>query len=574
MQKKYTFDKLTIDPVTNPAVLDTLTWDSEQALNQISSAKLSCKKTGSIDGDGEVKLPKTAQSVFEGRSFATADLPDGQSVILAEGDNQHVFSDSKFGDVKLDGEKKLELYPLSDSNLSTYVSKINPRKGPKALGSVPRLGIGVRQSTMLWPGIFSAMTRGDFSANAIQNSVRELNRLSILKEGLPPRTNHLFSFGEVPEGHAGSTFEGLWTYGVYEALRSEFFPRYGADADHLQVKRGAEGIERTKKFIDSSRYYSFYTLDVSDIINYQALWMLDSADSRLLFEELIPEKNLQKDILFYHRQRKIIGKHVYQFDDAQICRYIGKYWAALDHVQELEAYVKDMKNGEPVDLELSIDENPPEVKTNDTITSNEELLFLMEEIKRRKMGITHIAPNFGVEKCTDYRSYDGLDMLSQRVKTQVNMANEYGFMLDCHSGDDLSKNTRKALGKASKGRLHFKISPSLQQLYSRVLSEVDPEKFEFWWNETLRYTKECAGNGSSFAVNALKRYDIYEDKKPSPDHFFFQEYNFAIMGMREPDGQFKYRDMFYDVSDYFKTEMTQRLDVFLCNIADDIFNSH
>ena len=168
-----------------------------------------------------------------------------------------------------------------------------------------------------------------------------------------------------------------------------------------------------------------------------------------------------KDIFFYHRQKKTIGKQVYEFDDMQICRLLAKYWEALNYIEELITYIKQVRKGSPADIEISIDENPPEVGTFDTITSNAELLFLMEEIKRRKLAITHLAPNFGVEKCTDYRCPDGLEMLERRVATQVNMAGKYGFMLDCHSGDDLSKTTRRIFGSASRGMINFKVSPSL-----------------------------------------------------------------------------------------------------------------
>lgn len=570
--KKYSFGNLKIDPTKNPAVINTLTWDLSEATTQIANSTFCCDGNG-INASGQIIVENNSKSIKEGRNFVTAKLSDGQRVILAEGRNSNLFGEKPFTETKFENGETLEVYPITDKNLFTYVSIIKPKKGPKAMGAVPRLGIGVRQSACLWPGIYSAMNRGDFSANSIQNSVRELNLLDTLKSGQTPRTNYLFSFGEVPEGHAGSTFEGLWTYGVYEALTSEFYPRYGADADHLQVKRGVEGIERTKKFIDAAKYYTFYTLDVSDILNYQALWTTSASASASYLETLIPDTATRRDVLYYHIQKKIIGKTVYKLDEAQIGRFVGKYWNALNHVEELERYIISMKNGVPFDLELSIDENPPEVKTFDSITSNAELLFLMDEIRRRNMHITHIAPNFGVEKCTDYRGYDGLESLAARVSAQVHMANEYGFMLDCHSGDDLSQNTRRIFGKAAKGRLHFKVSPSLQQLYSRVLSEVHPDKFNEWYNQTLDYTKECAEKGSSFAINSLKMHEVYETKTPDPNHFFFQEYNFALVGKRDENGQFINREKFYDVSEYFQSELNSRLDKFLCTIADDIFNN-
>ncbi len=71
------------------------------------------------------------------------------------------------------------------------------------------------------------MTKYDFAANGIQNSLRELNLLDDVLAGKPPHTNYLFSFGSIDEGHTGSTFEGLWVAGVLSALKSETLPEYG-----------------------------------------------------------------------------------------------------------------------------------------------------------------------------------------------------------------------------------------------------------------------------------------------------------------------------------------------------------
>ena len=108
----------------------------------------------------------------------------------------------------------VSVYPTSDENIHTYTTLIHPKKGTRALGPIPRLGIGVRHTTAVWPGIFKGLYRADVSANAIQNSVRELHLLKTLYDGTPSRKNHLFSFGAMDEGHTGSTFEGLWTEGV------------------------------------------------------------------------------------------------------------------------------------------------------------------------------------------------------------------------------------------------------------------------------------------------------------------------------------------------------------------------
>ena len=567
---KYQLGKIEIDPKTNPAILDNLTWDEKKAADEITGNDIKIDTGGRLNGSERFKVHHNSHASFCGEDYYIGELEDGQHVILRSGNGNNTELGTAIKEIRSNGN--IRIYPLSAENLHFFVTQINPRKGPKALGAIPRIGIGVRHSSCIWPGIWNAMNRGDFSANAIQNSVRELHLLDTLKSGSTPANNYLFSFGAVPEGHAGSTFEGLWSYGVLSALKSPHYPRYGADADHLQIKRGQEGLERTKAFIRASRYYSFYTIDVSDILDYWALKEFSAGISAAYIDELIAEKGLKKDILAYHRQKRVIGKTVYEFDEAETGRFIAKYWNALNAIEELNTYIKELKAGEPFDLELSIDENPPEIATFDAITSNRELLFLVEEIKRRNLPISHIAPNFGVEKCTDYRGPDGLEMLQRRVREQSWIASENGMMLDCHSGDDLSRQTRRIFGSAARGRIHFKISPSLQILYAQTLNDMDKSFFDFWWNDTLEFTKSCAESGSSFARKVLALHDREESKEPSPDHLFFKEFNFASLGKRDSNGQFINRDRFYSVSDEFLDDLTGRLETHLCLLAEDLFN--
>ena len=223
--------KLKLDPILNPAVLNTGTWDPETAQKLLASAQT------------KTLYPESAGS-FQGVEYSLAELSDGQTVILAQGEQKGNGAEHLEGALpgyrESDGTR-VRPYPATDDNLYRYISAINPHKGPRALGPVQRLGIGVRHSTTLWPGIWQALHKGGFAANAIQNSVRELHLLETLRAGAPPKINHLFSVGPVQEGHSGSSFEGLWTAGVLSDLKSPNYLRYGADADHLQVKRGMTG---------------------------------------------------------------------------------------------------------------------------------------------------------------------------------------------------------------------------------------------------------------------------------------------------------------------------------------------
>lgn len=571
----YTFGALHIDPASNPAVLNTGTWDAQlvtHALSRCPVDRFSAEAITSLQGkiSKELIVFIDSHGIKNGNDWYLCRLTDCQYFFISLGRIDDVTLGKPFFTKYLADNTYLCTFIASDTAIHKYATQICPEKGPKALGAIPRLGIGDRHSVTLWPGIYSAMAKKHFAANAIQNSVRELFRLETLVNGEPARENHLYSFGKIKEGHTGSTFEGLWTAGVISALSSPYKQlSYGADADHLQVKRGAEGTSRTKKYLDSSRYYTFYTIDVSDILEYHALTTFPVDEVKTKVEAAIPDASFRNELVAYHQKKS----ETYPLSDEQISRFLCKYWHALNAMEELDAYLRSIKEGERYDLELSIDETPADFDVFKAITSNEELQFLIHEITRRKIAITHIAPNFGVEKGVDYRAPGGLPVLEKRVALQVAMAKENGFMLDCHSGDDLSRETRKTFGRASKGHIHFKVSPYLQVLFAEALEEVNPKDFGIWWNDTLAYAEESAAQGSTIAIESLRLLTETDRRKPSARHLFFREYNFATVGKRDAQGNFVFRPMFYSQSAEFQARLDEKVEKFLTECAEDLWDS-
>ncbi len=337
------FGQLDIDPAVNPAVLDTVTWDPVQACRIVGSIPVRYWHRVYQAIADHRSLPSHDSCVVYSGSlagqratvYALARLSDGQHVFVALGVGERSFG-VPLQLIPLDEAMTFAIYAADAARVREYLWLLAPDKAPQALGFTPRLGIGTRMSTAVWPGIWQAMAEGQFAANAIQNSVRELNLLEDVLAGRPARTNYLYGFGTVPEGHTGSTFEGLWLAGVIEALKTETMPIYGADADHITVRREPDGLERAKRVIDAARDYTFFTLDVSDLVDYAAT----GAD-----------------------------------------RLADKYGRALEVVAELSAYLKGLKRDTPFDLELSIDECPPRIDAAACLTTEAELLFLIEQLR-------------------------------------------------------------------------------------------------------------------------------------------------------------------------------------------------
>jgi len=186
---------------------------------------------------------------------------------------------------------------------------------PRALGAVPRLGLGSRTTVLGWPTIFMFLSEKGIFANAIQNSVaRELMPLGVLESGLPRESAYLPGLGLVEVGHTGSTIEGLVHWGMMAARDCGYQgPGFGADADHLPVYHPAsDGWNKTRQLIECSRDYSYFTLDVGPVV----LWE---------------------------------GKPLERMGPVPDC-----VAAAVD-------VIRTVKAGAPFDLEVSLDESPKRV---------------------------------------------------------------------------------------------------------------------------------------------------------------------------------------------------------------------
>lgn len=546
------------DPSRNPAVLDTATWDRAaawRAVKRTGERWTAAREAGAV---GEGVTAYGGSAVRRGAAtFLLAGLPDGQQVFVELGRGGAVLGEP-LGEMTLKNGLRVAAYPTDAAVVDRYCRVLRPHNRPQALGATPRLGVGCRMTTSVWPGMFEAMRRGNFAANTIQNSVRELNFLDDLLAARPAPTNYACGFGTIETGYTGSTWEGLWVSGVLAALQSDAPVQYGADADHLQVKRGASGLARAKRLVKASRYYTFYTLDMADILDYSGR------------ERRLSDSREQRMAMACHREPLRIGKRRYVLDDQTIGRLLGKYWDALGALTELSEYISRLKDGEAFDLEFTIDEHPPEVAAFDCLTTAEELCFVLREIRRRGLPVTHVAPNLGQEKGHDYRCPDGLTGLEKRMREQMAIADTFGIMLDVHSADDLSTPVRRVIRRATGGRIHYKISPSLQLLFAETLADHDARLFREWWDDARAYARREAQAGSTFAAECL-RADGAGKASPSSKHQVFHHYSFAFVGRRDKAGRFMNRDRFYALSDAFQQDYTRRVAVRLCGLAGDLF---
>lgn len=320
----------------------------------------------------------------------------------------------------------------------------------KALGAVPRLGLGSRITTLSWPTVFRFLSQKRLYANAIQNSVaRELMPLEMLHDPTAKPTTLQPGLGQVPVGHTGSTIEGLLEWGMLSAADSGYDgPGFGSDADHLPVfAPGSSEWAKTASLIRCSRGYSHFTLDVGALTEW--------------------------------------GRGPV----ARLANVPAAIAAATEAILEVRS--------EPFDVEISLDESPAEISPADAATTPEEVDWLLDSLATIAIRAHYIAPHFGFTKGSDVADLSKLETIATALH---NLACEHGALLSIHSGDNLSSATRQTLGRACKGRLLFKVAPAIQDLFIETVLRHEPEIAERWRSWTIDYVR---GIGAQFASDEV-----------------------------------------------------------------------
>ncbi len=320
----------------------------------------------------------------------------------------------------------------------------------KALGAVPRLGLGSRTTTLSWPTVFRFLSEKRLCANAIQNSVaRELMPLEMLHDPTAKPTTLQPGLGQVPVGHTGSTIEGLLEWGMLSAANSGYDgPGFGADADHLPVfAPGSSEWAKTVSLIKCSRGYSHFTLDVGALTEW--------AEGPV----------------------------------ARLANVPAAIAAAMECIEEVRS--------EPFDLEISLDESPGDIAPEAAATTPDEASWLLTSLSAIGIKAHYIAPHFGFTKGSDVADLSKLNTVAGALHS---IACEHGALLSIHSGDNLSSTTRQTLGRACSGKLLFKVAPAIQDLFIETVLKHEPEIAKRWKAWTLNYVRHIGAQFPSDEV--------------------------------------------------------------------------
>jgi hypothetical protein len=206
---------------------------------------------------------------------------------------------------------------------------------------------------------------------------------------------------------------------TWAVLRVDYRDGFGSDADHL---KSVDEIDYT-----IAAGFIGFTLDPGGHVDNDA--HTDGYETLQTKFAALPWGQLDTTSEAL-RQRYMGSSPVGELTDEVVLRAAAKYGAAVADVVHMARHLAGRMDGQPFDLEVSVDET-------ETPTSPAEHYFIASELKRLGVTFHGLAPRFTgrFEKGVDY--IGDLAEFEQSFAVHARLARELGpYKLSIHSGSD------------------------------------------------------------------------------------------------------------------------------------------
>jgi hypothetical protein len=228
---------------------------------------------------------------------------------------------------------------------------------------------------------------------------------------------------------------------------------WGADADHLKA------LEDLPPFVEAG--YTFFTVDPGEYVDNSA-----DADSLEGLERKIVSLNWEElsASYLYQNDEQVWGR----FEVESLMRAAVKYGKAIQHAVTMFKRLSQMKD--QFDFEVSVDET-------DSATTPLEHFFIANELTRKKVKFTSLAPRFigRFEKGVDY--IGDLNTLDIELAKHAAVTSYFGtYKLSLHSGSD-KFSVYPLVAKHWGERIHVKTAGTSYLEALRVLATYEPDLF-------------------------------------------------------------------------------------------------
>jgi len=397
--------------------------------------------------------------------------------------------------------------------LRTFARQVDPAFLPQPQGARAAIAAGNRHPEISLPAVFEAYrtilknTGLNLASTAQLSATREMTT----EEELARRD------GENPTapGHTRVSIRHLYHAGLWAAIRAGWREGYTAEADHIIISGSnpeeiGGSIQAAKEAIRQAAGYTKFTTDTSRLFELRA----DTRHPQAWSDSLVSQRF---ESLFSEAERRWIlgefsrpfqaGERTYRLSPEQIRRLAVKFGPSLKLNEELYDWIREVKAsagaGRAFDFEPSLDEA-------ETLTTPEELFFYMHWLKARGRPAQLVPPNLGFKKRQAYpsaiesgpeagvglleyaakkmwpelaprveRDFGGrpLEELGARVAELAAVARHFNATLSIHSGSGKQPEVLRQIGRATAGRVNYKISGELQLQLLDVLREQPPGSY-------------------------------------------------------------------------------------------------
>jgi len=395
----------------------------------------------------------------------------------------------------------------------TFVEQLDDAFLPRPQGARAAIAAGNRHPEISLPAVFEAyrVILKNYGLNMASTVQLSATREMTTDEALERRD------GENPTapGHTRVSIRHLWHAGLWAAIRAGWREGYTAEADHIIIAGSTpdeirRSVEAAKEAIRQAAGYTKFTTDTSRVFELRAdprhpeAW--DDATVRERFENLFAPDE-QRWILSEFSRPFQAGERTYRMSAEQIRRLAVKFGASLKLNEELYDWIRQAKASagasRAFDFEPSLDEA-------ETLSTPEELLFYMHWLRARGRPAQLVPPNLGFKKRQAYPcamesspatgiglieyaankmwpelvprvagQFGGrpLEELGARVAELAAVARHFNATLSIHSGSGKQAEVLRQIGRATGGRVNYKISGELQLQLFDVLREQPPGSY-------------------------------------------------------------------------------------------------
>ena len=407
-------------------------------------------------------------------------------------------------------EAGLKLYSFTSRDyvsIRTFAEEVAPTFLPRPQRALPAIAAGNRHPEISLPAAFAAFRTilGKLGVNMASTVQLSATREMTTDDAITARD------GEDPValGHTRVSIRHLYHAGLWAAIRAGWRAGYTAEADHFIVSGSTEpevarSVEAVKEAIRHAAGFTKFTTDTSRLFELESdlrhprAWSAAAVEER--FRQLFSAEEARW-ILAEFSQPFQIAETTYRFSREDALRLAVKFGRSLKLNEELfdciRAVKAGLRSGTDFDFEPSLDEA-------ETLTTAKELLFYMHWLKARGRPAQLVPPNLGFKKRQAYpvklettpelgigleeyshhkmwpelvprvvRDFQSrpLAELAARVAELAAVARFFDGTLSIHSGSGKQVEVLECIGRATRGRVNYKISGALQLQLLDVLSE-------------------------------------------------------------------------------------------------------